>query len=55
MDIDERIQALTINIETLHSNIHDLYETAQRDRERVEATERAIIEIKEMNLRLANI
>jgi hypothetical protein len=55
MTIDERIEALTVNVETLHSNIHELWESVQKDRERVDATERAIQEIRTMNLRLANI
>lgn len=59
MTIDERIQALTINIESLHANIHELYETVQRNAEasekRLASAERSIDELKEMNMRLANI
>jgi len=31
MNIDERIEALAVNIESLHSNIHDLYEVTERN------------------------
>ena len=66
MTIDERIQALTINIETLHSNIHELWETVQKQAEESEKdrqiTRQAIGELKEMNrelndmsLRIANM
>ncbi|HZU27845.1 MAG TPA: hypothetical protein VFA04_20105 [Bryobacteraceae bacterium] len=48
MDIDERIQALTVNIESLHDSIHELYETVQRNDQRLRAVE-------DMSLRLANI
>ena len=30
MNIDERIEALRVNIESLHSNINELWESSQR-------------------------
>ena len=36
MNIDERIQALTINIESLHASTHELYEASQRHDSHIE-------------------
>ena len=30
MDIDERLEALRVNIESLHASVHELYEASQR-------------------------
>lgn len=30
MDLDDRIEALRLNIESLHSNVHALWEASQR-------------------------
>jgi chromosome segregation ATPase len=30
VDIDERIQALTVNVESLHASTHELYEASRR-------------------------
>ncbi len=30
MDIDARIQALTVNMESLHANVHELWEVSHR-------------------------
>lgn len=30
MDIDERIEALTVNIESLHASVHELWQSSQR-------------------------
>jgi len=35
MDIDERIRALQVNIESLHGNIHELWESVQRHDEQI--------------------
>src|SRR5690349_12812260 len=31
MTIDERLEALAVNIESLHSSVHELYETVQQN------------------------
>jgi hypothetical protein len=37
MDIDQRIEALTINIESLHSSVSELYSSVQRHDAQIEA------------------
>jgi len=56
MDIDERIQALHVNIESLHASVGEMYDsirelraTAERDGENIRALAR-IAEIHERRL-----
>lgn len=58
MTIDERLEALAVNIESLHSNIHQLWETVQNGRadseRRLRAVEDATREMKDMSLKLTD-
>ena len=56
VDIDERIQALTVNIESLHSSVHELWEASQRHDSQIEESRKDMDQArKDADARLAKL